>query len=135
MNERVRKLREQSLNAINRLSHERSVLVTDYYQNQNTPGLSKPVERANLFEHILKNKYICINDFELIVGERGPAPKATPTYPEITLHSLKDLDILDSRPKVSFKVNEKTRKIYKEQIIPFWKGNTNRDRIMQNMDN
>ena len=135
MNERVRKLREQSLNAINRLSHERAVLVTDYYQNQNTQGLSKPVERAKVFEHILKNKYICINDLELIVGERGPAPKATPTYPEITLHSLKDLDILDSRPKVSFKVDEKTRKIYKEQIIPFWKGNTNRDRIMQNMDN
>jgi len=135
MNKRVRILREQSLNAINRLSHERAVLVTDYYQNQNTRGLSKPVERANLFEHILKNKYICINDLELIVGERGPAPKATPTYPEITLHSLKDLDILDSRPKVSFKVDEKTRKIYKEQIIPFWKGNTNRDRIMQNMDN
>jgi len=135
MNERVRKLREQSLNAINRLSHERAVLVTDYYQNQNTQGLSKPVERAKVFEHILKNKYICINDLELIVGERGPAPKATPTYPEITLHSLKDLDILDSRPKVSFKVDEKTRKIYEEQIIPFWKGNTNRDRIMQNMDN
>ncbi len=134
MNERVRKLREQSLNAINRLSHERAVLVTDYYQNQNTQGLSKPVERANLFEYILMKKNICINDFELIVGERGPAPKATPTYPEITLHSLKDLDILDSRPKVSFRVDEKTRKIYKEQIIPFWKGNTNRDRIMQNMD-
>jgi len=135
MNQRVRILREQSLNAINRLSHERAVLVTDYYQNQNTQGLSKPVERAKVFEHILKNKYICINDLELIVGERGPAPKATPTYPEITLHSLKDLDILDSRPKVSFKVDEKTRKIYEEQIIPFWKGNTNRDRIMQNMDN
>jgi trans-4-hydroxy-L-proline dehydratase len=25
---------------------------------------------------------------ELIVGERGPAPKATPTYPEVSLHSL-----------------------------------------------
>ncbi|MBE9510751.1 MAG: glycyl radical protein [Bacteroidetes bacterium] len=134
MNKRVRKLREQSLNAINRLSHERAVLVTDYYQNQNIPGLSKPVERANLFEHILMKKNICINDLELIVGERGSAPKVTPTYPEITLHSLKDLDILDSRPKVSFKVDEKTRKIYKEQIIPFWKGNTNRDRIMRNMD-
>jgi len=135
MNQRVRKLREQSLNAINRLSHERAVLVTDFYQHQNTQGVSKPVERAKVFEYILRNKYICINDLELIVGERGPAPKATPTYPEITLHSLKDLDILDSRPKVSFKVDEKTRKIYKEQIIPFWKGNTNRDRIMQNMDN
>lgn len=134
MNKRVRKLREQSLNAVNRVSYERAVLVTDFYREHLEKGLSKPVERAKVFEYILRNKHVCINDLELIVGERGPAPKATPTYPEITLHSLKDLDILDSRPKVSFKVDDETRKIYKEQIIPFWEGNTNRDRIMLNMD-
>jgi len=47
----------------------------------------------------MENKFICFNDGELIVGERGPSPKATPTYPEITVHSLKDLNILDSRDK------------------------------------
>ena len=56
------------------------------------------------FEYLLRHKAICINDGEMIVGERGPAPKATPTYPEICLHSLQDLDILNSREKVSFKV-------------------------------
>jgi formate C-acetyltransferase len=91
------------------------------------------VKRALCFKYLLENKTICINEGELIAGERGPAPKATPTYPEICIHSLKDLEILDSREKVSFKSDEKTRKAYEEVIIPFWTGHSNRERIMQNM--
>jgi formate C-acetyltransferase len=86
------------------------------------------------FDHIMSNKKICINDGELIVGERGPAPKATPTYPEINLHTPEDLDILDSRPKVSFKVDEETRNAYQKIIIPFWKGKTKRERIFREME-
>ncbi|MFO7671279.1 MAG: pyruvate formate lyase family protein, partial [Bacteroidales bacterium] len=69
----------------------------------------------------------------LIVGERGPAPKATPTYPEINLHSLKDLDILNSREKVSFKVDARTRKAFEEVIIPYWSGKTNRERVFNHV--
>ena len=86
------------------------------------------------FEYILQHKTICINEGELIVGERGPAPKATPTYPEINLHSLKDLDILNTRKKVSFKVDAETRKAFEEVIIPYWTGKTNRERIFSNME-
>jgi formate C-acetyltransferase len=67
------------------------------------------------------------------VGERGPAPKETPTYPEISLHSLKDLEILDSREKVFFRVDDEVKNIYEKEIIPFWKGKSNRDRIMSLM--
>jgi formate C-acetyltransferase len=81
----------------------------------------------------MENKAVCINEGELIVGERGPAPKATPTYPEVTCHSLEDLDILDTRPKTSFKVDAETKRAYKEEIIPFWKGRSMRDRIMSEM--
>jgi hypothetical protein len=41
--------------------------------------------------NILRNKSLYIGEGELIVGERGPAPKETPTYPEISLHSMEDL--------------------------------------------
>jgi len=69
----------------------------------------------------------------LIVGERGPAPKATPTYPEICIHSLKDLDILNSREKVSFRVDPETRLAYAEKIIPYWTGRSNREKVMTAM--
>lgn len=130
MNARVKFLRNQSLEAVNTLNHERAVLVTQFYRDLLPENEPVPVQRALCFRHILTNKSVYVGEQELIVGERGPAPKATPTYPEVTLHSLEDLDILDSRPKVSFKVSEETRKIYKEEIIPFWKGHTNRDKLM-----
>ncbi len=134
MNERIEKLRTQSLKATNKISAERALLVTEFYKSCDISEISMPIQRALSFKYILENKAICINDGELIVGERGPAPKATPTYPEICLHSLKDLDILHSREKVSFKVDADTRKSYEEIIIPFWEGRTNRERIFQNMD-
>jgi len=134
MTERVEKLRNQSLNAVNRISAERALLITEFYKSDKARGKSVPVQRALALDYFLSHKKLCINDGELIVGERGPAPKATPTYPEITLHSLQDLEILDSRPKVSFKVDKEVYRVYRDEIIPYWKGRTNRDRIMTAMD-
>jgi formate C-acetyltransferase len=133
MTERVLRLREQSLDAQETISAERAQLITRFYSGTGATGLSVPVLRARAFEYILRHKSVCINDGELIVGERGPAPKATPTYPEICLHSIRDLDMLDSREKVSFKVDDEVRRIYREEIIPFWEGRSNRDRIMERM--
>ena len=131
MNQRIKKLREQSLSAKPRMTPERAKLVTDFYKSSGVEKFSVPVQRALLFKYILEHKTVCINPGELIVGERGPAPKATPTYPEVTAHSLKDLRILDTREKTSFSVDEKTKKLYKEEIIPFWRGRSIRDRIFR----
>jgi formate C-acetyltransferase len=133
MTERVLRLREQSLNATETISAERAQLITAFYKSDESRGLSAPVTRAKAFEYILKHKKICINDGELIVGERGPAPKATPTYPEICLHSLKDLEILNDREKVSFSVDDEVKHIYSDEIIPFWIGHSNRERVMERM--
>ncbi|HQM69510.1 MAG TPA: glycyl radical protein [Bacteroidales bacterium] len=130
LSERVRRLREQSLNAVEKLSAERALLVTQFYKSDEARELSVPVKRAKTLEYILRNKKLYIGDGELIVGERGPAPKETPTYPEISLHSLEDLEVLNSRPKVSFRIDDEAKRIYAEEIIPFWKGKSNRDRIM-----
>ena len=130
ISDRVKKLRDQSLNTEEKISAERAVLITRFYKSPEARGLSAPVLRARAFEYLLRNKKISINEGELIVGERGPAPKETSTYPEVSLHSLQDLDILDSREKVNFKVDDEVRKIYREEIIPYWHGISNRDRIM-----
>jgi len=134
MNERITKLRNQSQDAIPRISAERVLLVTEFYKSDLAQQVSVPVRRALAFKYILENKKICINDGELIVGERGPAPKAVPTYPEITLHSLEDMKTLDTRPKVWFRVDEETMQAYRDVVIPFWKGKSNRDLIFKNLD-
>ena len=129
LSERIKKLREQSLNAVNRISAERALLITEFYKSGVAAAEPVPVQRALSFKYILEHKFICINEGELIVGERGPAPKATPTYPEICIHTLQDLQILNDRKKVSFKSDEQTREAYRDVIIPFWKGRSNRERI------
>jgi len=134
MTDRIHKLRNESLGAIKRLSAERALLVTGFYTATPEKKYSVPVYRALAFEHLFRNKQLWIGKGELIVGERGPAPGATPTYPEICLHTPEDLQVLDSREKVSFRVDQETINIYREQIIPFWKGRTHRDRLFAAMD-
>ena len=95
LSDRVKKLRDQSLNAVETLSPERALLITQFYKSDESRGLSAPVMRAKAFEYLLRNKKLYVGEGELIVGERGPAPKETPTYPEISLHSMQDLEILN----------------------------------------
>jgi pyruvate formate-lyase/glycerol dehydratase family glycyl radical enzyme len=133
MNERVRRLREQSINTKPRITPERAILVTEFYESNASDHLSPPVRRALALRQVLERKKIEISEGELIVGERGPAPKEVSTYPEICCHSLEDLEVLNSRKKTPYVVNEKTRRIYKEQIIPFWKGKSIRETIFSNM--
>ena len=133
MNTRIRKLRKQSIDSKPYVSQERAILLTEFYESGATNNVSTPVARALAFKYLLHNQEIHINQGELIVGERGPAPKATPTYPEICCHTLKDLEILDKRKKIPYAVDETTRRTYKEKIIPFWKDKSIRDIIFSKM--
>jgi formate C-acetyltransferase len=81
----------------------------------------------------MEKKNIYIGSGELIVGERGPSPKAAPTYPELCCHSMEDLEILNSRPKISYHVDAEAKTIQREQIIPYWQGRSIRDLIFREM--
>ena len=128
MTPRTDRLRRASLDARPSISHERAEQLTDFYI-ANEGKHSIPVLRALSFLHLCERKTIHLGDAELIVGERGPAPKAVPTYPELTCHSVEDLRILNSRPMTSYAVPEACIRVYGEKVIPFWRGRSIRDRI------
>ncbi len=130
--ERVKTLRQKSLDAKETLSSERAELLTAFYQ-QETGLMSEPVRRAKAFAYILEHKHIEIYPGELIVGEKGPAPKTAPTFPELCCHSLEDLDILNSREKTSFRVEAETRAAYEQTVIPYWRGKSMRELILNEM--
>ena len=134
MNERIQKLRELSLNTEETISIERARLLTEFYSSGESERCSIPVARAKAFKYILRNKELYLGEDELIVGERGPSPKATPTYPELCTHSLEDFDILHNREKISFKVDDETKNYQAENIIPFWTGKSIRDKLLIEMD-
>ncbi|NJD21311.1 MAG: glycyl radical protein [Melioribacter sp.] len=134
MNERIKKLRQQSLDAIPVLSHERAKLLTEFYKSGEPQKHSVPVARALAFKYLLEQKELCINDGELFVGEKGPAPKATPTYPELCVHSEQDLEILHNREKVWFRSSTETRNVILNEVAPFWKGKSIREKILEEVD-
>ena len=131
MNERVARLRQLSLDTKPWVSMERAALLTDFYRSSSPHSV--PVLRAMAFRHVMEHKSIYIGPDELIASERGPSPKGTPTYPELCCHSMEDLEILDTREKISYVVDEEARRIHRDEVIPFWAGRSMRDRIFHEM--
>lgn len=132
MNERIQKLRKLSYETEPSISIERAIHQTEFYK-ENFGKFPVPVLRALQFLDHCKRKTIYIGDDELIVGERGPRPKAVPTFPELTCHSVDDLEILNSREMQRYKVEENDIRIYEREIIPFWNGKTQRERIFNHV--
>ena len=89
-------LRQLSFEAEPSLSIERALIETRFYK-ENYGKYPVPILRALNFLEICRQKTIYIGKDELIVGERGPAPKAVPTFPELTCHSVEDLHVLNTR--------------------------------------
>lgn len=132
MTERVKKLRAQSVNAIPRISMERAIIEDEVYKKYEG-SVPTPILRALVLKELMSKKQLCINDGELIVGERGEAPAATPTYPELCCHTLEDFDVMDQRERIFFKVDEEAKKLQKEIIIPHWERRSMRHKILERM--
>jgi len=128
MNSRISHLREQSFTATPSISIERALLETEFYLD-NEGKYSLPVLRARWFKYLCERKSLYIGPGELLVGERGPAPKAVPTFPELTCHSGDDLRILNDRKMTSYRVAEEDIRRYEKEVIPYWQGRSMRDRI------
>lgn len=131
--ERTKKLRKQSMEIDPYISIERAVLMTEAYKKFEG-SVETPILRALAFKYYMENRSLCINDDELIVGEKGDGPQGAPTYPDQCCHSLEDMEIMDKRDLVSFKVTPEDMKIQEDTIIPFWKGRQIRNRIISNVD-
>ncbi|MDJ0624279.1 MAG: pyruvate formate lyase family protein, partial [Desulfocapsaceae bacterium] len=128
MNARIARLRKLSFEAQPALSIERALLETEFYQ-KNNGKYSLPVMRAMFFKYLCERKTLYIGEDELIVGERGPAPKVVPTFPELTCHSGEDLHILNTRSMTSYAIAEGDIATYVEKVVPYWTGRSMRDRI------
>ncbi len=128
MKRRTKKLRRESLDTPPSISPERAELLTAFYAD-NHGRYSVPEMRARAFLHLCEYKTVYFGDDELIVGERGPAPKVVPTYPELTCHTLEDLRILNSRQKTWYRVPQSCLDAYEKDVVPFWQGRSMREKM------
>lgn len=132
MNERIRHLRQQNFDTPTTLSIERALIETAFYK-ENYGTMPIAILRARNFYEICKKKTIYIGDEELIVGERGPLPKAVPTFPELTCHSVEDLHTLNERELQRYTISQEDIDTYEREIIPYWQGKTQRERIFNHV--
>lgn len=132
MNERIKRLRQQNFDTPTTLSIERALIETAFYK-ENYGTMPTPVLRARNFYEICKKKTIYIGPDELIVGERGPLPKAVPTFPELTCHSVEDLHTLNERELQRYTISQEDIDTYEREVVPYWKGKTQRERIFNHV--
>ena len=132
MNDRVKRLRQQSIETPTTLSIERALIETAFYK-ENYGKMPNCVLRARNFLEICKKKTIYIGRDELIVGERGPVPKAVPTFPELTCHTVEDLHVLDTRELQPYHISQEDIDRYEREVIPYWQGRTQRERIFSHV--
>ncbi|MBQ9363649.1 MAG: glycyl radical protein [Bacteroidaceae bacterium] len=132
MNERVRRLHQQSIDTPTTLTIERALIETAFYKEW-YGKMPNCILRARNFYEICKKKTIYIGDDELIVGERGPVPKAVPTFPELTCHTVEDLHTLNDRELQPYLISQEDIDTYEREVIPYWQGRTQRERIFSHV--
>ena len=132
MNERIQKLRELSVTTPVHIDLERAKIETEFYK-ENDGKYSIPVMRSMVLKEYFSKKTLYLGEGELIVGEKGKDPQASPTFPELCCHSVEDMTVMSERDLVSFHTTEEDREIQEKEIIPYWSGRSMREKILAAM--
>ena len=126
LTERMRRFREDVLNASPKVCAERALLTTESYKaHQDMPVVLK---RAYMMKNILENMSIYIEDETLLAGNQASENRAAPIFPEYAMDwVIKELDEFEKRSGDVFYISEKTKEQLRS-IAPFWEHNTTKDR-------
>ena len=119
MNEKIFFLKEEMFKERRKISIERAILLTESYKL--TEGEDVLIRRAKATAHILDNVQISIRSREMIVGNRTINPRSGIISPEMEPDwILKELNTLVSRPQDKFEFSETDKKIFREDLYPYW---------------
>lgn len=132
MNDRIKKLRKESTEAVARIDMERAKYFTEAYKEYEG-AVSVPELRALALKNYFSKKTLYIGEGELIVGEKGCGPQAAPTFPDLCCHTVEDLHVMNDRDLISFKVNEEDYEFQEKEMIPYWENRSIRHKILDHM--
>jgi formate C-acetyltransferase len=134
---RVQRLRRQMIQnpkgKVGIISSERAKLFTEAYSE--LEGECPIVRRAKALAHVLRNIPVKIYPDQLVVGLLSSELKGVNIYPEFHSNFLlneveiggkrmTELDALPLRKQSPFKITDEDLKLWKEQLIPYWKDRT-----------
>lgn len=125
---RVERLRDSLLATESEICHERALIVTESYQENE--GLPVVIKRAKALAKVLAEMTIFIHPDELIVGHQSSKRRSPPVFPEMCVEWIeRELDEFETRKHNRLKVSEETKKALRS-ILPYWKGRTVYDRFL-----
>lgn len=132
---RTQKLKKRLLDERNEICIERARYLTESYKE--TEEEHPYIRFSKGFKNILENMTIFIQDDELIVGNRTSKPKGGPLYPEIRTDWIVTDIITGNISKRLVQpqyISEDDINELKENIVPYWKDKTIRQKFIQNLD-
>lgn len=114
-------LKENFLKQVPSITTHRARAITKI--SKENPGLPKSVLRAKCFKYCCETAPLVIQDNELIVGSPCGAPRAGAFSPDIAWRWMEEeLDTIGTRPQDPFYVSEEDKRIMREELFPYWKG-------------
>jgi formate C-acetyltransferase len=126
--ERIRTLKDRSVQAEQEVCVERARLLTETFRS----SLSDPMimRRGKALKNVLENMTIFIDPGELIVGNQAGRLRAAPIFPEYTVDwIIREIDQLPQRPGDRFLVRPEVREELLD-ICAWWQGRTVHDRCL-----
>jgi len=123
---RIVRIKERLLQNEREIDIERARYTTQSYQS--TAGQPMPIRRAKMLLHLVRHTSITIHPDELIVGNRSLLPRMGVIAPEGAVDWVdRELDILPTRPQDRFDVWPEQIRELREEIFPYWRGQTLED--------
>ncbi len=130
LSDRLKRLKQLYMDSEPQVYSERALLVTEAYRD--TEGEHPALRRAEALDRVLRKGSILIREGELITGSKAPTPKGSPLYPEFNTRWIEEeLDTLHERDETPFYVSGDTKAALKNDVLPYWKGKTVYDRIIE----
>lgn len=132
MTNRIQQLKKAMFVNPREISLERAMLYT--MSHRQTEGEPVILRRAKATAYILDHVDIAIRDNELIAGNRTVKPRSGIISPEMDPYwLLNELDQFPTRPQDRFDISEEDKRVYREQLYPYWEKRSMKDFINSQM--
>lgn len=121
--QRIEKLKKQYEKYSPTLNFDLALVKTQVMKE--TEGQPMVIRRAKAFKKYCETKPINILDDELIVGNTGKAPREAVVTPEVSVNWIsEELDTVATRPYDPIAISDEDKKLFREEIEPYWTGKT-----------
>lgn len=119
--DRINRLKEKVLTTYPEIDLENALLLTEIFRE--TEGEPLVLRKAKAFRRQCQKKTVRIWDDELVVGNAGSKIRGGILSADVCWSVLdRELDTINTRAYDKFHLRVEDRKIFEEEIRPYWKG-------------